>query len=175
MASPYVCAVCGNAVTLGRHESGWRHKSEGHYDHKVIKIARSEYRVTAEHTRVAIVYSDIGAQLPELADRFHVWVVDTLSNRRAAEALWAVGPGDRTHGVTTFKRSEGESTEASVVDLLPVVDEHHGLRTDWADDIVLEVIGQPLTDGIRAALEALGSFSISERQDGFTATRTPAV
>jgi hypothetical protein len=175
MASPYVCAVCGKAITLGRHKSGWRHASDGHYDHKVIKIARNEYRVAAEHTRVAIVYSDIGAQLPELAERFHVWVVDTPSNRRAAEAIWAVAPGDRTHDVTTFKQAEAESAEVSLVDLLPVIDEHHGLREDWATDIVLEVMGQPLTPSIRAALQALGPFAVLERQEGFTATRTPAV
>jgi hypothetical protein len=161
--------------TSGRHKSGWRHASDGHYDHKVIKIARSDYRVAPARTRVAIVYFEVGTQLPELAERFHVWVVDTPSNRRAAEAIWAVGPGDRSHGVTTFKQSEAESTEASIVDLFPVIDEHHGLREDWAADIVLEVVGQPLTASIRAALQALGPFAIVERQDGFTATRTPAV
>ena len=144
MASPYVCAVCGNAVTLGRHKSGWRHSSDGHYDHQVIKIARSEYRVAAAHTRVVIVMnSDVGTQLASLAERFHVWVVDTAANRRAAEAIWAVGPGDRTHGVTTFERYEGESVESSVVNLLRVIDEHHGLREDWATDIVLEVLQYP--------------------------------
>jgi len=48
----------------------------------VIKIARRDYRVTAVHTRVAIVvHSDAGTQLPSLVERFHVWVVDTPVNR----------------------------------------------------------------------------------------------
>ena len=128
-----------------------------------------------EHTRVAIVmHVDCGIQLPSLAKRFHVWVVDTVANRRAAESIWAVGPGDRNHGVTTFIRYEGESIESSVVDLLPVIDEHHGLREDWGTDIVLEVLGVPLTSSIRLALEALGRFDIRERPDGFTATRSAA-
>ncbi|MEQ1729759.1 MAG: hypothetical protein ABL982_15405 [Vicinamibacterales bacterium] len=40
MGSPYVCAVCGDAITLGRHKSGWRHSSAGHFDHQVIRTAR---------------------------------------------------------------------------------------------------------------------------------------
>jgi hypothetical protein len=109
-------------VRLGRHKSGWRHSSDGHYDHKVVKIARHEYRMAAEHTRVAIVmHSDFGTQLPSLTGQFHVWVVDTPVNRRAAEAVWAVGPGDRAHGVTTFKRNYSP---------YPVVDRR---RIAWGD------------------------------------------
>jgi hypothetical protein len=77
--------------------------------------------------------------------------------------------------VTTFTLYEGESIESSVVNLLPVIDEHHGLREDWATDIVLEVLGVPLTARIRSALQALGPFDILERADGFAATRAPAV
>jgi len=44
MASPFVCRVCGEAITLGRHGSGWRHASGDHTDHKVRKIPREEYR-----------------------------------------------------------------------------------------------------------------------------------
>ena len=125
--------------------------------------------MVAEHTRVAIVIlPDFGRQLPSLAEPFHVWVVDTPVNRQAAEALWAAGPGDRTHGVTTFKL-ESESTESSIVNLLPVINEHHGLQEDWAMDIVLEVRGVPLTGAIRSALEALGRFDTLERPDGFAA------
>jgi hypothetical protein len=121
------------------------------------------------------MHSDFSAELPSLAEQFHVWVVDTPINRRAAEALWSVEVGyDRTHGVTIFKQYEGESTESSVVHLLPVIDEHHGLGQDWAMDIVLEVLGVPLTAGLRSALEALGPFDILERADGFAATRTTA-
>jgi hypothetical protein len=129
--------------------------------------------MSPEHTRVAIVmHPDFCTQLPSLAERVHVWVVDTPVNRRAAESIWAAGPGDRTHGVTTFKRYDGESIESSIVDLLCVIDEHHGLREGWSTDVVLEVLGVTLTSGIRSALEALGPFNILERQDGFAATRS---
>jgi hypothetical protein len=131
--------------------------------------------MAAERTRVAIVMqSDFSTQLPSLAEQFHVWVVDTPVNRRAAEALWGVDGGDRTRSVTIFRQYEGESTESSVVRLLPVIDEHHGLRQDWATDIVLEVLGVPLTARLRSALETLGPFDILDRSDGFAPTRTPA-
>lgn len=41
--SPYVCAVCGQPITLGRHSSGWRHKATERADHQVQKIARKDY------------------------------------------------------------------------------------------------------------------------------------
>jgi hypothetical protein len=133
--------------------------------------------MAAECTRVAIVMqSDFSTQLPSLAEQFHVWLVDTPVNRRAAEALWSVrGGGDRTHGVTIFTQYEGESIESSAVRLLPVIDEHHGLQEAWATEIVLEVLGVPFTAALRSALEALGPFDILERSDGFAATRMAAV
>lgn len=43
MKSPYVCSICGQAVMIGRHKSGWRHCSEGHFDHAVIRMERADY------------------------------------------------------------------------------------------------------------------------------------
>ena len=95
----------------------------------------------AAHSRVAIVMSpDFSGALAELAQRCHVWVVDTPVNCRAAEAISvAGGEYDRTHGVTTFTVSESESTEASIVSLLPVIDDHHGLGA----------VEMGLSDGLR--------------------------
>jgi len=75
---------------------------------------------------------------------------------------------DRTHGVTTFKVDASSSSEARVVDVLPTVDEHHGLRGEWATDVVLEVRGQPLTPTVRSALEELGPFALEETLDGLS-------
>ena len=101
-----------------------------------------------------------------------MWVVETPVNRRAAEARWAVDAGDQTHSVTIFTHYEGESIELCAVRLLPVIDEHHGLREGWASDVVLEVFGVTLTIRLRSALKNLGRFDILERPDGFVATRT---
>ena len=43
MPTPYVCAACGQPITLGRHKSGWRHVKDAHPDHKVVKVARADY------------------------------------------------------------------------------------------------------------------------------------
>ena len=131
--------------------------------------------MTGSHTRVAIVMlSDFSAQLAELAQHSHVWIVDTPDNRRAAELLWADGPYDLTHGVTTFTVHEGESPEDSLVNLLAVIDEHHGLRAESAADVVLEVRGASLTPTVRLALETLGPFDVHEDAVGFVVRRTPA-
>lgn len=131
--------------------------------------------MTVEQTRVAIVMlSDFGARLRELAERCHVWVVDTPANRQAAQAVWATGPSDRSHGVTTFMTHEGESSESALVNLLPVIDEHHGLRIEWASDVVLEVRGMALTAAVQSELDELGSFVIREDAGGFVATRRSA-
>ena len=59
--------------------------------------------------------------------------------------------------------------------LLLVIDEHHGLRENWATDVVVEVLGVPLTKRFRSALEALGRFDVLERPHGFVATRMAAL
>jgi len=43
MSSPYVCAICGQPITIGRHNSGWRHSSDKRSDHRVKPIRRNEY------------------------------------------------------------------------------------------------------------------------------------
>ena len=56
MKSPYVCAVCGEPIEVGRHSSGWRHAATVRADHAVRKIAREEYERTVP--RISDVFSD---------------------------------------------------------------------------------------------------------------------
>jgi hypothetical protein len=128
--------------------------------------------VTKPPTRVAIVVDpDFGRALADLARRVHVWIVDTPENRRVVEQLWAQASEDPNEGITTFKVDFAVARDAWVVDILPVVDEHHGLRVEWAPSATLEVRGARLTPGIRAALDELGSFSLEESEGGFVANR----
>jgi len=46
MSSPFVCEVCGADIMIGRHGSGWRHVAASHFDHRVKKIAREDYKST---------------------------------------------------------------------------------------------------------------------------------
>jgi hypothetical protein len=43
MRTPYVCAVCGGSIEIGRHKSGWRHKDDSRSDHRVRSMDRAEY------------------------------------------------------------------------------------------------------------------------------------
>jgi hypothetical protein len=122
-----------------------------------------------------VVERDFGEQLLELATRRHVWIAETTPNRAAAERVWAVIDGDRNEGVTTFEIDTSLAPEAWVVDVLDVVDEHHGLRSEWASDVELEVRGVSATAAIRQALDSLGTFELEEHPNGFVARRRPAV
>jgi hypothetical protein len=114
-------------------------------------------------TRVAIVVElDFSGALEQLAERMHVWVVDTPPNRAIAEKVWGRGSGDRTHGITTFDIDATAAPEMWVVEFLNTVDEHHGLRAEWASDVELEVWGVGLTANIRGALQELGPFTLEE-------------
>ena len=128
--------------------------------------------MTNSPTRVAIVVDpDFGSALAHLAKYHHVWVVDTPPNRRAAEQVWASGASSTACGVATFKVDSATSSETWVEDLLSTIDEHHGLRADWAADVELEVRGTQLTPALRVALQEFGPFSLEERTNGFVATR----
>lgn len=63
MASTYVCAICGDPVTLGRHKSGWRHLSRGHRDHQAVQIARRAFVEAASKTKRGISDAISAAEL----------------------------------------------------------------------------------------------------------------
>jgi hypothetical protein len=42
MKGPYVCAVCGGTIQIGRHKSGWRHIDDARSDHRVRRMDRAE-------------------------------------------------------------------------------------------------------------------------------------
>ena len=48
MSSPYVCAVCGQPITVGRHKSGWCHSSAKKSNHRVRPIRRDKYVPTSD-------------------------------------------------------------------------------------------------------------------------------
>ena len=127
-------------------------------------------------TRVAIVVTGDGsADVARLVRSQNVWIADTPSNRAAAQAVWSTNKGDERYEVTTFKVDPREEPDESVAMILPVIDEHHGLRAEWVDRVALDVYGARATPRVRAALEKLGSFEIAEWPGGFSANRNRAV
>jgi hypothetical protein len=60
MKGPYVCAVCGGTIQIGRHKSGWRHIDDARSDHRVRRMDRAEYEEF--HRRSESQSSDSGAK-----------------------------------------------------------------------------------------------------------------
>jgi hypothetical protein len=115
--------------------------------------------------RFAIVVDpDCGLVLTTLPKQ-PIWVVDSAANREAVDATDNLD-------VTTFVVDAHRTRDSWVIEVLPAVDDHHGLRQESADDVILDVRGVSVTQGIRAALNSLGPFAIQEQSDGFLAVRT---
>jgi transcription initiation factor TFIIIB Brf1 subunit/transcription initiation factor TFIIB len=60
MKGPYVCAVCGGTIQIGRHKSGWRHIDDARSDHRVRRMGRAEYEELQRRGESQI--SDSGAK-----------------------------------------------------------------------------------------------------------------
>jgi hypothetical protein len=131
--------------------------------------------------RVAIVVDPaFGARLDALAERLHVWVADTPTNRSAAERLWRLHPPtgtsrDLERGVTTFNVEPSHSPEQWCAAIVGTVDEHHGGFAHNPPVSELEVYGAPPTPEVRAAFAAYGFDEIAATPGGFRAKSRPAL
>jgi hypothetical protein len=127
-------------------------------------------------TRVTIVLEpEFHGQLIELARQRDVWVVDTPHNRVMAEKLWQSESRDSYQSLTTFDVDFSVSPEMWLLNVLSTIDEHHGLRSDWAPDVELEVRGIGATPEIRAALQEFGPFTVEDLNCAFIARRIRSV
>jgi hypothetical protein len=123
--------------------------------------------------KVTVVFDpNFGQELELLAGDGHVWVVDTPSNRAVAESYWEQNPGHGVeNGITTFKLYANETAAERCLALLPIVELHHGPNSSERPYSVLEVIGVPLSEVLKSAVEELGFRIPEERAEGFRATR----
>jgi hypothetical protein len=132
--------------------------------------------MTETPTRVTIVVVPaFHGPLIELARESDVWIVDTPLNRLMAEKVWQCETRDSYRSLTIFQADFSASPEMWVVNILSEIDEHHGLRSEWAPDVELEVRGVGATAEIQATLQEFGPFAIERLNDGFIARRTPLV
>ncbi len=124
--------------------------------------------------RVAIVVDTaFGERVLDLAARLHVWIVDTPANRAVAARVWASGEEyATTRGVTTFVADVAESPEQHVIDVLPVVEIHHGADAHDPPCAEIEVLGAAPTPAVRAAFAEFDYNAISERPAGFVAVKS---
>ena len=104
-----------------------------------------------------ILEDDYSMQLESVAFHTPVWMLDTPANRTAAEQVWRTAVEWPHISVTLFRETDWSS-------LLHQIALHE--RHD-----ALDVIGAPLTDAARVALDEAGFVRIEETQSGFRARR----
>ena len=129
----------------------------------------------AEAYRVFVVLDrDYGERLLELARSGPVWIVDTPQNRAVAQNLWAANPNrNQLEGVTTFKAGDDCSNEETLIDELDTIDLHHGSYSADPPYTVLEVIGTPISERLKAELSHYGFNKFQPTGKGFRTLRTP--
>jgi hypothetical protein len=84
-----------------------------------------------------------------------------------AQRLWKEAQsGDHLTGITTFNDLESSSPEDLLVSELDTIDLHHGSHSANPPYTILEVLGAPLSDRIKAELSQYGfdEFSTQRRR-----------
>ena len=120
--------------------------------------------MTSDSARVAIILSgDVEPHLSEFAQDRPVWVMRTSGSEGAVAALRSEG-----REVTDFVADE--DSEASLLGIVPLVDEHHG-SASGRTLTGLDVVGAPITARVRERLLALGFSRIRPTGYGFAAER----
>jgi hypothetical protein len=149
---------------------------DGDYDGWETPIlAQWEFRVMAKAYRVFVVLDrEYGERLLELAGSGPVWIVDTPRNRAVAQHLWVANPNrDHLDGVTTFKAGDGCSSEEILINELDTIDLHHGSYSADPPYTVLEVIGTPISERLKAELSHYGFNKFQSPGEGFRTLHTP--
>ena len=121
-----------------------------------------------------VVDPEYGPRIETIAATMPVWVVDTPTNRRAAESLRQRAPSDLPHtapgAVTIFRVQLDESPAAWALAILVDIDLHHGKYSHTPPCTALEVIGTGPTNDLRDALREYGLTDLESRADGFRAS-----
>ena len=119
-----------------------------------------------------VVHPDYGDSLENLADRVHVWIAATPSNRARAEAYWRSHPkGSIERGITTFVVQPTETPEEMVERILGDVDLHHGEYSHVPPWDALEIYGASPTPAVREALAEYGIKDVHKLEGGWRCTR----
>jgi hypothetical protein len=139
----------------------------------------AERAIQAESDMVGIPYKvyvvverEFGEQLANLAPGVPVWIVNTPPNRAVAQRLWKErNRRDHLTGITTFNDLESSSPEDLLVSELDTIDLHHGSHSANPPYTILEVLGAPLSDRIKAELSQYGFDEFQPNAEGFSAVR----
>ena len=127
-----------------------------------------------KHHLVAIVFDEhASVGLSALADRCHVWLVESEENQKAAQSYWArANPVDDelASGVTIFARG-AELLEQALEMALELVEDHHG---EFAHDPPVNevlVVGSEPTDALLGVLREWGFTEIQSSAEGLVGKR----
>jgi hypothetical protein len=123
--------------------------------------------------RVFVVLDrEYAERLSEVAAAGPVWIVDTPTNRAAAQRIWAADP-NRSHldGITTFKTADESSPETALIEQLDTIDLHHGTYSASPPYTVLEIIGTTISERTQAELSRFGFDQFQGTAEGFRAVR----
>jgi hypothetical protein len=94
-------------------------------------------------------------------------------NEPVIRSLWATrSEPNHLTGITGMRFDGDIAPEDHFLAELDTIDLHHGPYSTTSPYTVLEVIGAPLTNSIRAALSKIGFTDFTESQNRFAATRT---
>jgi len=128
--------------------------------------------VVAPYKVYVVVEREFGEQLASLAPGVPVWIVNTPFNRVVAQRLWKERNQEgHLAGITTFKDLESLSAEDLLVSELDTIDLHHGSNSANPPYTILEVLGAPLSDRIKAELSQYGFDEFHTNAAGFCAVR----
>ena len=121
---------------------------------------------------VAVVLDhEYADELAHLLQVGPVWIVDTQTNREAAERAWTSSPNvNHLNGITLF-RSTAASTEEMLSYKMAEIDLHHGVYSADPPYTVLNVIGTSITDRLRDELSEYGFDQFYLSGSGFRAVR----
>ncbi len=127
--------------------------------------------VTSTSPLLVILNPDYGERLREVWPKRPVWIGMSSANEPAIRSLWATrSPLDPM--LTGFRFDAGIAPEDSFLAELDAIDLHHGPHSTSTPYTELEVIGAPLTAGIRRALSQIGFTEFDANQNGFIAQRS---
>jgi hypothetical protein len=110
--------------------------------------------------------------MSDLVIRGPVWVLDTPTNRAAAESIWATGQySNHLDAVTVFRSTSDASPEDSLIWELDTIDLHHGFHSADPPYTVIEVIGTGDNERIRNELSRYGFIEFKSTAEGLHAVR----
>lgn len=124
-------------------------------------------------TTVAIIVDHhAGALIAELADRVHIWAIETPDNRGGIEAIWARRTKTPDElGVTVF-HFDPSPPDQVVSHYLSTIDMHHDSYSQSPEWCRAEVYGARLTPEFLADFQSHGFDEFEDTPTGFVATRS---